>query len=81
MSVHNWYILIQEHIGLPAAPNDAGALGRCFGAAVWEVLLDIVHEFALKDRSAQFEIKSYRNYLEPHTVHVLPTRLLVTGWV
>ena len=78
MSVHNWYILIQENIGLLAAPNDAGAPGRCFEAAVWEVCLDIVHEFVLKDRSAQFEIKSGRNYLIFHTVRALPIRLLVT---
>ena len=63
---------------MPAAPNDAGAPGRCFEAAVWEVCLDIVHEFVLKDRSAQFELKSYRNCFKFHTARVLPTRLLVT---
>ena len=67
--------------GLLVTPSGAGALGRRFEAAGWKFFLDRVQEFVLVDRNAQFEIKSYRNYLGFYTVHVLPTRLLVTGWV
>ena len=59
MSVYQRHILIFErHMDPLVTPSDDGALGRCSGAAVWEVLLDKVHESALEDRSAQFELKS-----------------------
>ena len=54
----NYIFLSKVYADPPVTPSDVGALGRCLGAAVWEELLDKVHESALEGRSAQFELKS-----------------------